>query len=302
MRTQDTACIVVERDGKLLLVRRGNRTFHGYWCFPGGHAKTGETPGQAAQREASEEIGEVKVDEKPFLVFVHEWPGDRGDDDPHLHRCHAFKAKITRELRAASDAAELGWFTREDVRKLKLTNYTERILEKLEKPKGDEYLDAVDEGDNLIRKASRRECHSNPKLIHRSTAIIVFNSRGEMLLQKRSRNMDMYPGKWTYATAGHVTSGESYEQTAKRELKEEIGIDIPVRPLFRHLFSGEKEKEMIMVFEGRSDGPFRTDPEEVDEVRFFNTGEVRKLLGEKPDLFSPDCKEILERYFSDVRQ
>lgn len=128
---ENTACVVVEREGRLLLVKRASKTFHGWWCVPGGHAEQGETPIQAAQREANEEVGGVKVGGKPFMVFLHDWPADNHINEPHQHRCHTFRGKVVGELKAGSDAAEIGWFTPEGARKLKLTNYTEKVLKHL---------------------------------------------------------------------------------------------------------------------------------------------------------------------------
>jgi len=132
MKIEDTAVVVVrDSKDKILLVKRGNRTYHGWWCIPGGHAESRETPEQAAQREANEEIGEVKAGKKPFLVFLHDWPADSHTPEPHQHRCHAFMAKVTGELRPGDDAAEMGWFALEEAKKMKITEYTRKVLEKL---------------------------------------------------------------------------------------------------------------------------------------------------------------------------
>ena len=133
MKTENTACIVVEKDGKLLLVKRANPTFHGWWCFPGGHSEQGENPAQTAQREANEEVNGVQVEDKPFMVFVHDWPPDSHISEPHKHRCHTFRAKVVGEIKAGDDAAEFGWFTAEETKKLKLTNYTKRVLEEMKR-------------------------------------------------------------------------------------------------------------------------------------------------------------------------
>jgi 8-oxo-dGTP diphosphatase len=124
----NTAAILVEQKGKILLVKRLNRTFRGWWCVPGGHAEPGESPEQAAQREANEEVGDVKIEGKPFMVFSHDWPPDNHIKKPHQHRCHAFRGRVSGEIIAGSDAGEFRWFTLEEAKKLKLTNYTETIL------------------------------------------------------------------------------------------------------------------------------------------------------------------------------
>jgi len=160
-----------------------------------------------------------------------------------------------------------------------------------------EYFDVVDEKDNVIGRATRGECHKNRELIHRGIHVLIFNSDGDVLLQKRSRKVDLYPGKWTVSVAGHVGSGEDYMETAKREMEEEIGIETEIEPVSKFLFSGEKERETIRLFKGVSDGPFRRQPEEVDDVRFFSPEEIKKMLRESPESFSPDCFIALNKYF-----
>ena len=56
-----------------------------------------------------------------------------------------------------------------------------------------EYFAVVDEDDNIVGKATREECHSNRRLIHRSVCIFVVNDRDEVFLQKRSMSKDLYP-------------------------------------------------------------------------------------------------------------
>jgi 8-oxo-dGTP diphosphatase len=131
MKIENTAVVVLEKEGKILLVKRANRTFQEWWCLPGGHAEKDETPLQNAQRESEEEIGQVRVEKKPFLIFVHDWPADSHIPEPHQHKCHAFKAKVAGDLRAGDDAGELGWFTLEEARKRRLVEYTRMVLDKL---------------------------------------------------------------------------------------------------------------------------------------------------------------------------
>jgi ADP-ribose pyrophosphatase YjhB (NUDIX family) len=133
MKIEDTNCVVVEKDGRILLVKRANIVFRGWWAIPGGHAEKGETMHEAAQREAMEEVDEVEVEKKPFLVFVHGWPADLHTDKPHRHRCHVFRGRVAGELKAGSDAASLGWFTIEDAKKMRITDFTRTILNHISK-------------------------------------------------------------------------------------------------------------------------------------------------------------------------
>ena len=82
----------------------------------------------------------------------------------------------------------------------------------------------VDAHDRVIGAESRDYVHVN-NLRHRAIHVLIFNLKGEIFLQRRSIWKDMHPGRWDSSTSGHVAPGESYEQAAHRELREEIGID-----------------------------------------------------------------------------
>ena len=141
-----------------------------------------------------------------------------------------------------------------------------------------EYFCVVDEADNVIGAASREECHSNAKLIHRSVYIFLVNSRGEILIQKRSVNKDLYPGFYTASATGHVNYGEDYDDAAKRELKEELGVDAPLRRLCKVKSFSDVEREISMVYVCRYDGPIRFDRNEIDEVIFMSIDDIERSL------------------------
>ena len=83
-------------------------------------------------------------------------------------------------------------------------------------PKDDqkELFVVVDKNDRILGHRTRYDCHHDKSLIHRGIEIVIFNSKGEILLQKRSKKKDLYPGLYTVSTGGHVTKGESYRQSA----------------------------------------------------------------------------------------
>ena len=82
----------------------------------------------------------------------------------------------------------------------------------------EEYLDIVDENDNVIGKDTRKAVHAN-YMIHRGVHIFVVNSHGQILIQKRSMNKDYYPGYFDISVGAQVSSGESYEEAAKPNLQ-----------------------------------------------------------------------------------
>jgi len=160
-----------------------------------------------------------------------------------------------------------------------------------------EYFDVVDEKDRIIGKATRRQCHSDKRLIHRAVCILVFNSRGEILFEKRSMRKDMEPGKWGLV-AGHVDAGESYEKAAQREMMEEIGARCKkMKPVSRILFKADEEAEMIKVFSCTHEGPFNVNAEESDEVKFFTQDEVKSALKTGKMKITQSDTRILKSFF-----
>jgi len=125
MILHDTASAVIEKNGKFLLVKRANKPNKGYWAIPGGHVDEGESIYQAAMREMKEEVGDIKLDKKLALIFIH----DVGIG--HCHKCHVFLGKPAGKVRAGSDAAKIGWFTLEQMKKMNMTQYTVRIFNEL---------------------------------------------------------------------------------------------------------------------------------------------------------------------------
>ena len=118
--------------------------------------------------------------------------------------------------------------------------------------------------------------------------MLLFNSRGELLLQKRSIWKDRNPGRWDSSAAGHLDSGEGYLEAARRELREELGVEAPGLELIGRLTPCEETGwEFIEVFRGVHEGPFSPAPLEVETVAFFDKGDVVAWAAAAPQDFSP---------------
>lgn len=141
----------------------------------------------------------------------------------------------------------------------------------------DELFDIVNEKDEIIGQATRRECHADKSLIHRAIHIGVFDNNGQILLQQRSMTKDTDPGLWCLSASGHVLSGHTYEDTAARELQEELGISTHITLLKTHLIRASHETEFTAVFKGFHNGPFTPHPQEISQVKFFTPKDLGQL-------------------------
>jgi isopentenyl-diphosphate delta-isomerase type 1 len=152
----------------------------------------------------------------------------------------------------------------------------------------EEIFDVVNERDEVIGRAPRSEVHARG-LLHRAIHVFVFNSRGEILLQKRSMKKDRQPGVWDSSCSGHVDSGEDYDQTAMRELQEEIGLTLgaPPQRLFKVDACAETDAEFVWAYRCESDGPFQWDPDEIETGDWFAPERVSRWMEERPGDFAP---------------
>lgn len=144
----------------------------------------------------------------------------------------------------------------------------------------DEILTQVTDSDEVIGPVARRLVHGNPGLIHRSVHVLVLGQDGRLLLQKRSLSKDVQPGKWDTSVGGHVGFGQSYEEAARREAAEELGLELSF-PVFLYpsRIRNAVESENIHSFLEISAGPFRPEPGEIDELRFWSRVEIDAALG-----------------------
>jgi len=154
-----------------------------------------------------------------------------------------------------------------------------------------DWLEVFDDNGRPLGVARRGECHGNPELVHRTVHVVVANGEGALLLQKRPDHKDTQPGKWDTAVGGHVDVGEELEQAARREMTEELGIprDLPLEFLCDRRIRNDFESENVRVFGLRYEGPFRPDPGEIDELRFWTTSELDATLG--TGAFTPSLEE-----------
>ena len=151
----------------------------------------------------------------------------------------------------------------------------------------EEIFDIVNDHDEVIGQLPRSKVHRDG-LKHRATHILVFNSRGDVFLQKRSWKKDNSPGVWDSSASGHVDSGEDYDPCAVRELREELGLEVtsPPQRLFKVEACRETGQEFVWAYRVESEGPFVLHPEEIDAGGWFAPGHVETWVKNCPKDFA----------------
>ncbi|MBJ2283647.1 NUDIX domain-containing protein [Pseudomonas sp. MF6755] len=157
----------------------------------------------------------------------------------------------------------------------------------------------VDEQDNLLGHRVRSDLRQRG-LIGRCTFIFLFNSQGELCVHRRTLSKALYPGFWDTAAGGMVAAGESYAQSAARELEEELGVSgVPLTEHDHFYFEDGDSRLWCKSYSAVWDGPLRLQPEEVMEARFLAIETIQQEAAQKP--YCPDAQEGLRRYLASRR-
>lgn len=159
----------------------------------------------------------------------------------------------------------------------------------------DELLDLVNEKDEVIGEVWRSEATGNVNKIVREVAILIFNKNNEILLQRRSLNKKGYPGYWVISASGHVDKGMSPGDAAKKEVVEELGININLKLLDKKLMRYPTDSAFAYRYIGEyNENNFVIQKEEVEEAKFFSKEEFEELV--KTDKVEPTsaqwCREF----------
>ncbi|MBQ8722085.1 MAG: NUDIX domain-containing protein [Paludibacteraceae bacterium] len=158
----------------------------------------------------------------------------------------------------------------------------------------EEIFPIVNTEGEVVGSATREECHAGTFFLHPVVHLHIFNSAGELYLQKRVMTKKIQPGKWDTAVGGHVDYGERIEDALLRETHEELGVrDFTPDFLMRYEFRSQVEAELVYIYKCVYDGDFNLDPSEVDEGRFWSLDEIKKSIGK--GLFTPNFESEIER-------
>lgn len=156
----------------------------------------------------------------------------------------------------------------------------------------------VNEQDEVIGKMEKMEAHRKGAL-HRAFSMMIFNSQGELLVQKRSKAKYHSPGLWTNTCCSHPRPEEPIVDACSRRLMEEMGIE--VKPEFAYKFQYKVkldqnliENEVDHIFTGVYDGVPTVNPDEVEDWKFVSLDELRKDAARNPENFTAWFRLILD--------
>ena len=163
---------------------------------------------------------------------------------------------------------------------------------------GEEAVDLVDEHDSIVGSSTVGECLEEG-LLHRAVAIVVVRKNGKVILQERSKRDLWHPGKWTLSCTGHVKSGEGYEDAARRELREELGLASRLHLVKRYLLPPIREgplteREWVSLYTATTDSPVMIDPVELESVDEYGGTQLQRMLDD--DKMTPDAVILLEEF------
>ena len=162
-----------------------------------------------------------------------------------------------------------------------------------------ENLILVNTNDNEIGTEEKLKCHMGKGKLHRSLSIFVFNKKGELLLQRRSKEKRLWPLYWSNTCCTHPRNGEMVEKAAHRRLEEEMGFDCDLKEIFAFEYHAVyenvgSENEIDRVFLGQHDGRVFPNPKEVAEWKFVDIKKLKSDVKKNPQNYTPWFKIALD--------
>jgi len=159
----------------------------------------------------------------------------------------------------------------------------------------------VDENDNLLGFEEKLAAHQGEGKLHRAFSLFIFNSSGQLLLQRRAIQKYHFGGLWTNTCCSHPRKDEELLDAAHRRLREELGFDTDIKEISSFIYracderSGLTEHELDHVLVGQFDGQPRPDAAEIDDWRWVDLEPLILDMQNNPGLYTPWFKIAIDR-------
>jgi isopentenyl-diphosphate delta-isomerase len=160
----------------------------------------------------------------------------------------------------------------------------------------------VDEYDKMIGTEENAKAHREG-MLHRAFSIFVFNSNGELLIQKRAQGKNHIGGLWTNTCYSHPVPDEKMTNTIHKTLEDEMGFDCGLRKARRFIYRAElanglTEHEFEYIFFGIYDGEVKPNMDEVEDFKWIDINTLEKDLKKHPEKYSPWLRDSFYRILS----
>lgn len=158
----------------------------------------------------------------------------------------------------------------------------------------------VDKKDKFLRYGSKERCHQGQGILHRAFSVYVFNNKGQLLIQKRSKHKLLWPFYWANSCCSHPRKGEDYVDAGERRLKEEFGFTCPLLTTDKFEYQANyidvgSENEMCVILVGEYNGKIKPDPQELSAYKWVNPHKLLLDFKKNPHKYSPWLKIGLKR-------
>jgi isopentenyl-diphosphate Delta-isomerase len=160
-----------------------------------------------------------------------------------------------------------------------------------------EHVILVDALDNAIGTMEKLEAHRKG-ILHRAFSVLLFNSKGEILLQKRAVGKYHSGGLWTNTCCSHPLPGEPIQDATRRKLIQEMGIDVQPEFAYKFVYKTNLDDNLIEheydhVFIGTHDGNPIINDDEVEDWKFTDLSSLREDIKENPEAYTYWFKLII---------
>ncbi len=150
----------------------------------------------------------------------------------------------------------------------------------------------VDEDDQPIGTISKTAAHLGEGALHRAFSVLIFNRKGELLLQQRSADKPLWPLYWSNSCCSHPKPNETVIEAAQRRIKEELGFDCEAEYLYKFTYRAQYrdigyEHEVCHVLAGFSNQTVNANPQEVADWRYISAEDLSSEIEANPDSFTP---------------
>ena len=157
----------------------------------------------------------------------------------------------------------------------------------------------VNENNEVLGLMPKMEVHEKG-LLHRAISILLYNSKGEMLIQQRAKTKYHWPLIWSNAVCSHPRENEDFQDAAQRRLKEELNITCSLKEVYRFIYKAKDEQtgliehEYDVVFKGVYDDEIPFNSDEIESIRWITLDNLSQEIEDQPEIYSFWFKEILK--------